>query len=369
MSLKFDITDYVGLNGPVFFEQRFPSWEFVREHLSDSEPWCLYFHHTIDDKKLYQEFSKLVQPLEEVYGLFDRWEQASPKNKELIDTEIRSLNLPQTIGRFKSGFIGTKYGAANVAEIMNIGDTAVDLESYVDSLFVHLPKGAILLENNPVHSQDSKGCFVAFGWNPRQHEVYFAGPDYCRSKRKLKLPRLIHGYQSSDIFEYEKSPEGRGLPTDVIESDSNCGPSALAAYLNISCAEAIKLTPLYREKGYISPTPMRGAFNNFGMPHVLKTVKGRSKSLVQVMRKHGSKGLALIKFFDKKPETGFIANINTHWIAIDGEKIYDVNAPQYHGMGNWMREDQWQRFIMPMVFNAFPGTTDFFVKNVLVPKN
>jgi hypothetical protein len=356
MPIEFNIKEYVDVNSLDLFREHVPDWnEAIRCPMS--EPAVLYFNTGVsDDTALCSTFREEINSLEEMYRLYEQGKGKSPKSQKSLERKIRQIVHPEHIGQFKEVYMRHPDGwEISAAEVMNLGELDSDLESYVNSFFLHLPIDSVRLTCD-------QGYFIPFGWTPSMQMLYFSGPDFYETG---ETPEDFNGY-----IETPKPPPDRGIPLDVAGSNSNCGPSALAAYLNISCKQAIELAPIYREKGYISPNPMRDAFKNNSTPHTLKPISRRPKSLIKTMEKHGSKGLALIKFYHMKPETGFIANVNTHWVAIDGDRIYDVNGIQPTGLqGTWMNEKQWKRNILPKVFAAFEGTSDYFIKNVLVPKN
>ncbi|MFH1590106.1 MAG: hypothetical protein ABIB43_06070 [archaeon] len=188
------------------------------------------------------------------------------------------------------------------------------------------------------------------------------------------------GPYSCDISEYYDGcyvPAGRGIPIDRANTGADCGPSAIAAYLQISTAEAIDLLPLWKEKKRHSSKRTLDALAQIGNPHKLIQLGKKTKSLISISDKFPT-GFAEVRFlkYDKQEFS------TKHTIAYDQNKnkellIYDCNARSYgydkyselDGIqGIWVSEDFWSANILRWGENFLSKKPiNFYLSHILVP--
>lgn len=137
-------------------------------------------------------------------------------------------------------------------------------------------------------------------------------------------------------------------PTDIEEAKwANCGPAALAAILDLSLAETRPLLDGFNQRGYMNITHVKNALDAAGV-----AFKGRLKT-------RPAYGLMFIQWggHEKKPA---IAQYRfTHWIAVAGDMVFDVNAPE---LVSW---DEWQSVISVISKDEKWGDGTFIIRSAI----
>ena len=142
-------------------------------------------------------------------------------------------------------------------------------------------------------------------------------------------------------------------PTDLsiasVVFGANCGPAALAACLGKEVAEIMRYLPHFEDesKRYTTLTSMKAAL--------------RAASVIFEVKKHQSPvhGMALIQWTGPWTQKHFFSRWSlryTHWIAIDGEMIYD----DYNGI--WQPRDEWAKNVVPAYLCEIPQAASWAVK-------
>lgn len=161
-------------------------------------------------------------------------------------------------------------------------------------------------------------------------------------------------------------PEGRGIPMDLSKTDADCGPSSLAAYLNISAAEAIELLPLWKEKRRHSSRRTLDALAVVGKPHQRINLPQGIKLISEINMEYPS-GFGEIRFLK---ENGSEFSVR-HIVAYDNNKfgelrIYDNNARVDGIQGSWVSETHWLYCIH--IFSP-EKAIDHYFRHILVPSD
>jgi len=130
---------------------------------------------------------------------------------------------------------------------------------------------------------------------------------------------------------------------------ANCGPAALAASLSMEVTDIMRYLPHFEDetKRFTNLTAMKAALN---AADVLYEVK-RSE--------FPSRGMALIQWTGPWTQKHFFSRWSlryTHWIAVDGDMIYDIHN------GFWQHQDEWAREVVPTYLAALPQAADWAVK-------
>lgn len=106
----------------------------------------------------------------------------------------------------------------------------------------------------------------------------------------------------------------------------NCGPASVAALLGKTCAEVRPLFPDFAAKRYANPTQVKQALTAAGCRyHVTK----------EWPRVHG---MVFVQWGGPWLEPGVpigAAYARTHWIAVDGAAVFDVNHTEWIAKGHW----------------------------------
>jgi hypothetical protein len=169
-------------------------------------------------------------------------------------------------------------------------------------------------------------------------------------------------------------PLGRGVPADLLETGADCGPSSLAAYLNISTAESIKLLPLWRRSRKHSSKRALAALLQVGKPHKRINLPAGTKSLEKIRPIYPA-GLCEIRFVRPDGKDFFLRHIVAYDKNISGKSlVYDNNVffENEVGYGRWIPEEQWRDLLL----NRSNGWSrskvhlqDYYLSHVLVPLN
>jgi hypothetical protein len=112
---------------------------------------------------------------------------------------------------------------------------------------------------------------------------------------------------------------------------ANCGPAAFAAILGRPVMDCRPFFPRFPARPWTNPTHMRAALTMAGVAHTV------SKAPI-------TRGLAFIQW--EGPWSGNEARVleayrHTHWLAVAGGMLYDVNA-------GWLTAADWERELVPL---------------------
>lgn len=111
----------------------------------------------------------------------------------------------------------------------------------------------------------------------------------------------------------------------------SCGPASLAALLGRPCADLREHFPGMGERGYANPTHLLAACASMDVP-----VKVRKTDLWI----WPDFGLVFVQWGGPWLKPGVpvgAAYRHTHWVAVRGPGVYDVNV------GHWVTADDWKR--------------------------
>ncbi len=334
-----------------YMRQSFPDFSYLDQFLSGSEPRILYFCHRIEKSEWIRNPDLLVasDTLRRLNVRMKKLEE-EPKNKSLeqdIKKEVNSLQYKKQ---------SDPYGLFNDGDAFELPGNPTMRDEF-SLYYIRLPWNTIRLQANL--NDINRGYFICFGFSPINNELYYAGPDFVPNRDELEIEERLKGI-----------PEGRGLPDDVLQTLANCGPSSFAAYMDLSCTEVIKKAHTWREKNYISLTPMQELFEAFGAPHENIKIKDEpllpSKAFCDIPA-----GLGFIQFKGPRGKhdgwTGWSqAYSHTHWIAYDQGLVYDFNIRHEDGtLGDWIPEKEWQQYIIPMLMPE--KGIGYYVKNIFIP--
>jgi hypothetical protein len=164
----------------------------------------------------------------------------------------------------------------------------------------------------------------------------------CQEPRPLELP----GASRRAEYRYY-------VPSDLTISEvvfgANCGPAALAASLSMEVADIMRYLPHFEDetKRYTNLTAMKAALN-------------AAEVSFEVRRNEfPSRGLALIQWTGPWTQKQFFSRWSlryTHWVAVDGDMIYDIHN------GFWQHQDEWARDVVPDYLAELPQAADWAVK-------
>jgi hypothetical protein len=129
---------------------------------------------------------------------------------------------------------------------------------------------------------------------------------------------------------------------------ANCGPCALAAILDLPVAAVRDYFLDFQQRGYVNPTHMRQALE-------------RANRRYRVMRdgQRPQAGLLFVQWGGHEHRPIPAQYRHTHWIAIEHDRVFEVNAPE---LVPWRK---WQQ-VMPRLMQVEKlGNGTFFVRTAL----
>lgn len=105
---------------------------------------------------------------------------------------------------------------------------------------------------------------------------------------------------------------------------ANCGPCALAAALGRSVNSIRHMLPNFPTKGFVNSPDMKAALLTYGVG--FRATWGGAWP---------ARGLVLIQWggHERKPPRAQF--LHTHWIAVEGDLVFDVNADQLYPRATW----------------------------------
>jgi len=118
-------------------------------------------------------------------------------------------------------------------------------------------------------------------------------------------------------------------PTDIDAAweyyGANCGPCTLAALLGRQVLEMEDLFEGFSQRTYVNPTHMKHALTR-------ASVSYRSLGQVRPIR-----GLGFVQMGGYEHLPVKVQYRHTHWIAIDGETVFEVNADELTTWHIWQQ--------------------------------
>lgn len=140
-------------------------------------------------------------------------------------------------------------------------------------------------------------------------------------------------------------------PTDIDEAadewNANCGPAALAAILDRSLAQVRPLLNEFDKKPWMNVTQIQGALKAAGVEF-----KGRLKT-------RPAYGLVFIQWGGHEKKPVFVQYKFTHWIAVAGDTVFEINAPH---LVSWQ---EWQRQMPDIIKEAGWGDGTFSIRSAI----
>lgn len=127
----------------------------------------------------------------------------------------------------------------------------------------------------------------------------------------------------------------------------NCGPGALCAVTGCTPIAALEALPKFRERGYTNPKMMRrGLELRSAKWRELLSEDGAVNDLPRISNLPAH-GLVRVQWAGPwtKPGVPVVARYrHSHWIAVDGEHVFDINAMC---VGGWLPLVEWFNELVP----------------------
>lgn len=143
----------------------------------------------------------------------------------------------------------------------------------------------------------------------------------------------------------------RFIPWDIevarINFGANCGPASFAAITGNEVCRVMRYFPHFEDYQYTNVTQMRYAFGEAGY-----TVNRTSD--------FPSFGVALIQWlgpWSKRVRFSRWNQVHTHWVALDGEWIFDHTAEK------WQRIEEWSQNTASGFISEISGATGWAVRS------
>lgn len=131
------------------------------------------------------------------------------------------------------------------------------------------------------------------------------------------------------------------------EWNASCGPASLAAILDLSLAETRPLLNGFEKRGYMNIT------------HVQNALKAANVAFRPRLKTRPSYGLVFIQWGGHEKKPAFVQYQFTHWIAVAGETVFEVNAPY---LVAW---DEWKEQMPEIMKEAGAGDGTFFIRSAI----
>lgn len=116
-------------------------------------------------------------------------------------------------------------------------------------------------------------------------------------------------------------------PPDIEESHelwgANCGPCSVASILDLPVSQVRELFIGFEKRGYANITHIKRALLN---------ARVNCRSIGAKLPQHG---LAFIQWGGHEKKPPVVQYQFTHWIAVDGENVFEVNAPHLTTFESW----------------------------------
>ena len=125
------------------------------------------------------------------------------------------------------------------------------------------------------------------------------------------------------------------FPEAYAEWRANCGPAAVAALVGRPLALVRRLFPHFPGKPWCNVTQIRDALTGCGLAVKMLPNTWPDRGLVHVQWEGPwmAEGVPVAARYR-----------HTHWIAVDGECVFDVN-----GGGEWLSRGRWEAEIVPLI--------------------
>jgi len=131
------------------------------------------------------------------------------------------------------------------------------------------------------------------------------------------------------------------------EWNANCGPAAIAAILDRTLAETRPLLDGFEQRGYMNIT------------HVLKALTAGNVLFQARLKKRPAYGLVFVQWGGHEKKHAFVQYKFTHWIAVAGDVVFEINAPY---LVSW---DEWQAQMPGLIQEAGWGDGTFFIRSAI----
>jgi len=136
----------------------------------------------------------------------------------------------------------------------------------------------------------------------------------------------------------------------------NCGPSALCAVTSTKPEDALRVLPQFRERGYTNPTMMRAGLKALGATwKELRSESGAVNLAHGVISPLPAFGLVRVQWGGRWTNPGVPIRARyrySHWIAIAGDQIFDINAMC---VGGWLPFQEWAGQLVPWLLREVYG--------------
>lgn len=134
-------------------------------------------------------------------------------------------------------------------------------------------------------------------------------------------------------------------PADVDQANetwgANCGPCSIAALLGMSLEHLRPHLGRFEQRRYMNPTQVRGVLEQLGLRYQIVGTTGQWPT----------DGLVFVQWrgpWDKAPV--HVQYQHTHWIAVRGAWIYEVNNRE------WCPRDFWREQVAPEIASRHEGS-------------
>jgi hypothetical protein len=190
-------------------------------------------------------------------------------------------------------------------------------------------------------NQYQRRIFMSFVTIPEFAGLSADDPAFWQSESKFQ--KQSHWLRHSFAVRWLGNPEG--LEDAVRSKTASCGPMSFAAITGCSARAALACFPSPSIRLWTNRTDMERALFEAGYDYD---------------RKQGDwpkAGLCLIQFTGPWTERGFAqaALKHTHWIAILGEYVFDIN------WGGWLPRGNWEDVVLEELLMFIPKTTGWRV--------
>jgi hypothetical protein len=161
--------------------------------------------------------------------------------------------------------------------------------------------------------------------------------------KESRFQKQAHWLRHSFAVSWLGRPEG--LDTVINDGIATCGPISFSAITGCSAREALLFFPHVRERPWTNRTQMERALFEAGFDHECKHMKWPTT------------GLCLIQITGPWTERRFeqAALKHTHWVAVLGEYVFDIN------WGGWLPRKNWEEIVMDELLMYSPGASGWRV--------
>lgn len=141
------------------------------------------------------------------------------------------------------------------------------------------------------------------------------------------------------------------LEVAVTEWGCNCGPAAIAAIMRISLPRLHHVMKKYGGwPGYTTPTKVQQMFVAWALINRVRVLREN---------KLPDHGLAFIQLLGPWMKARVPAQYkHTHWIAVDGDRIFDIN----NNDEPWYTKEMWEQFTILEIIDRHKDATGWVVR-------